>query len=117
MFSNRYCCETKYTPSMYAVLQAEISTHPTNKVNVSQGNSTSFSVTAMGEELTYQWQKNGMNLENNNASKFEGVVTMKLTVNDVQVQDAGRYKCVVTNGAGDNVTSREATLSVGEEFI
>ena len=55
-----------------------------------------------------------MSLQQDNDNKFEGVSTMTLTVNDVQVGDTGTYRCVVTNGAGDSVTSGEATLTVGE---
>ena len=55
-----------------------------------------------------------MNLQSSNDNKFEGVLMMTLTVNDVQSEDAGTYRCVVTNGAGHNVTSNQATLTVGK---
>ena len=66
---------------------------------------------ASGDELTYQWQKNGASVPGN-ASRYEGVSTAVLTINDTEVDDAGTYRCIVFNGAGDNVTSNEANLTI-----
>ena len=90
-----------------------ITKHPSDK-KVSHGNSTAFFVEAIGDGLTYQWQKNNMSLQPTNGKKFEGVDTMTLTVNDVDIQDSGTYRCVVTNGTGNNVISNEVTLTVGK---
>ena len=68
---------------------------------------------ASGDELTYQWQNNGINILSND-SRFEGGSKDVLTIRDVQIDDAGEYKCIVFNGAGDNVTSNEATLTVSK---
>ena len=84
-------------------------------MTVPEGTSATFSVEASGDGLSYQWQRDNMSLQQDNENKFEGVHTMTLTVNNVQVGDAGTYRCVVTNGAGDNVTSNEANLTVGEK--
>ena len=94
------------------VSPAIVNTHPSNKI-VSQGGSVNFSVIASGEELTYQWQRNGINISSN-GTKFHGVSKAVLTINDAKVVDAGKYKCIVFNGAGDNDTSNEATLTVGK---
>ena len=90
-----------------------ITKNPSDK-KVPHGNSATFSVAAFGDGLTYQWQKNNMSLQTTNGSKFEGVDTMTLTVNDVDIQDSGTYRCVVTNGTGNNVISNQATLKVGK---
>ena len=68
---------------------------------------------ASGDVLTYQWQRNGTNILHND-SRFEGVSKAVLTINDAKVDDAGKYKCIVSNGAGDSVTSSEATLTVSK---
>ena len=46
--------------------------------------------------------------------KFEGVYTRILTVNDVQVEDTGLYKCIVFNEAGDGTKSNEAILQISK---
>ena len=86
--------------------------HPSNKI-LTQGGRTNFSVMASGDGMTYQWQRNGMNIEANN-NRFEGVFENILIINDIQIQDAGEYKCIVFNGAGDNATSNEAILTVSK---
>ena len=78
-----------------------------------EGGTTNFSVNASGDGLTYQWQRNGTNILHND-SRFEGVSKAVLTINDVEVDDTGMYKCIVFNGAGDSVTSNEATLTVSK---
>ena len=90
-----------------------ITKNPSDK-KVPHRNLATFSVAAFGDGLTYQWQKNNMSLQPTNGSKFEGVDTMTLTVNDVDIQDSGTYRCVVTNGTGNNVISNQATLTVGK---
>lgn len=68
---------------------------------------------ASGGGLTYKWQRNGENIPSNN-SRFEGVFEAVLTINDTKVEDAGVYECIVYNGAGDSITTNEATLSVSK---
>ena len=66
---------------------------------------------ASGDGLTYQWQKNDANISGND-SRIEGVLDDTLIITDAKAEDAGVYKCIVINGAGDSITSNEATLSV-----
>ena len=76
----------------------------------------SFNVTiheAMEEEFTYQWLRNGLDLMEK-PGKFEGVTASELMIVDPWNEDEGSYWCVIVNGAGDNVTSNEAFLSVGK---
>ena len=68
---------------------------------------------ASGDGLTYQWQRNDTNISGYD-SRFEGVFDAVLTIKDAGVEDIGKYKCIVFNGAGDNVTSNEATLTVSK---
>jgi hypothetical protein len=94
------------------VSSANITTHPSDKI-VSEGGSVTFSVNASGDELTYQWQRNGANVPGND-SNFEGVSTAVLKIKVAEVDDAGMYRCIVLNRAGDNATSNEATLTVSK---
>ncbi len=70
---------------------------------VAAGDSATFSVTASGDALTYQWYFNG--------SAFSGGTTSSLKITNVRTSDAGDYTVVVTNAAG-NITSNKATLTV-----
>ena len=58
---------------------------------------------ASGGGLSFQWQKNGVDIS--------GATSATLSLTDLQLTDAGNYRCVVTNSAG-NVTSNEAILGV-----
>ena len=70
---------------------------------------------ASGDGLIYQWQRNSINIPDNH-TKYEGVSTAVLKINDAEVDDAGMYKCLVFNGARDNVTSNEAILTVSKSI-
>jgi N-acetylneuraminic acid mutarotase len=83
-----------------------ITTDP-HSITVAIGNPASFTVTATGTNLMYQWRKNGQNLANTNAST--------ITIAAVAAQDAGTYDCVVSSSTASNsVTSAGATLSLND---
>jgi uncharacterized repeat protein (TIGR01451 family) len=67
------------------------------------GQSATFSVTATGPSLTYQWRKDGVNISGATASSF--------TIPSVKTGDAGSYDVVVTDTCG-SVTSTAATLTI-----
>jgi hypothetical protein len=69
-----------------------------------EGLTATFSVTATGSGLTYQWQKNG---------KLVSLATLSiLTAPLVTVADSGAiFRCIVVNSAG-SVSSQGAVLSV-----
>ncbi|MGC4072552.1 MAG: pectinesterase family protein [Nibricoccus sp.] len=84
-----------------------ITTQPAN-VSVNVGGSATFSVVATGTgTLTYQWQKNAVNIA--------GATSSSYTINPVQTVDGASYRVVVTNALG-SVTSNAATLTVGTVF-
>ncbi len=76
--------------------------------NVSVGQSVTFSVTATGTNLTYQWQKNGSNLA--------GATSASYTIPSAQSSDAGNYTVIVTSG-GTTQPSAPAVLTVGSSSI
>ncbi len=78
-----------------------ISLQPANQV-VNPGNSASFSVTATGTELEYQWYR-GQN-------KLSDETNATLTLPSVIPGQIGSYRVVITNFLG-SVTSAAATLS------
>ena len=89
-----------------------ITQHPKNQ-QIPTGGKTTFSIKAEGDNLTYQWQKNGSNVCN--GSRHIGAVTHTLMIRQVNKSDAGRYKCVVKNKVNkDGEVSEEAHLTVCE---
>jgi alpha-tubulin suppressor-like RCC1 family protein/plastocyanin len=74
--------------------------HPQSLV-VNEGESATFSVSAGGAGLAFQWQKNGVNIPDATNTTF--------TIAAVQALDAADYTVVVSNSAGA-VTSVPATL-------
>ena len=70
-----------------------------------------FSVAASGNNLMYQWLKDGAPVVD--GSQYSGASSSTLTVVAVEQDDDGLYSCIVSNGAG-SVTSRSAQLiSIG----
>jgi PKD repeat protein len=79
-----------------------ITTQPLSQT-VCAGTNVTFSVTATGTGLTYQWRKGGVNIG--------GATSATYTITGVAAGDAGNYD-VVVNGTCGNVTSSVATLTV-----
>ena len=67
------------------------------------GQSATFTVTATGSNLIYQWQKNGINIA--------GATSTKLMIAVVAESDEGEYRCIMSNAA-NSVTSTAASLTV-----
>ena len=85
-----------------------IVTQPESRTNLA-GSFATFSVSAAGSTLAFQWQKNGGNLSNDGS--ISGTETSALNVYPVGFADAGDYSVVVSNSSG-TVTSALASLTV-----
>jgi gliding motility-associated-like protein/uncharacterized repeat protein (TIGR01451 family) len=82
-----------------------ITSQPTNQV-ACLGNVTSFSVTATGSGLTYQWRKGTVDILGANASTF--------TINPVSITDtASNYNVIVMGTCLPNDTSINVSLTIG----
>ena len=68
------------------------------------GQPAAFTVTATGDNLTYQWRKGGSNIAT-------GANSATYTIAAVAESDEGGYQCVVSNAA-NSVTSTAASLTV-----
>ncbi len=79
-----------------------ITSQPASLVQCAGTNAT-FTVTATGTGLTYQWQKNTVNIA--------GATNASYTINNITAADAGSYRVVITGTCG-NLTSGTATLTV-----
>lgn len=81
----------------------EISIQPAD-TSVTVGQSASFSITVRGRGLTYQWQRDGVDLS--------GATSATYTLSSTVIGDDGAiFKCVVT-GTNGSVTSSTARLTV-----
>ncbi|PTY02109.1 hypothetical protein DB347_24620 [Opitutaceae bacterium EW11] len=80
----------------------EITAQPASGV-ARVGDSFTFSVTARGDELAYQWTFDG--------SPIAGATSTSLTLSPVQTSQQGSYAVVVSNSTA-SVTSTAATLTV-----
>lgn len=80
-----------------------ITTQPVN-VTVAEGATATFSATATGSRLTYQWQRGATNIPGATSATYTTPVT-------TGADDGATFRVVVTNAAG-TATSSAATLSV-----
>jgi hypothetical protein len=72
-----------------------ITNQPAN-VTTTSTTTTNLTVRAIGSgPLTYQWKTNGVALVN--SSKYSGVTSATLTINNSQVADSGAYTVTVSN--------------------
>lgn len=96
------------TTSNAAVLTVDqaplIGTQPVSQT-VCSGSNVTFSVSATGVGLTYQWYRNG-------TVAIAGATTDTYTITGATAANAGQYHVVVNSSCGTSVTSSTATLTV-----
>lgn len=83
---------------------------PVDATNV-VGGTRSFSVTATGSSLAYQWRKDGINLVN--GGNISGATSATLILSALTTNSAGAYDVVVSNTiCGTTATSLSANLTI-----
>ena len=83
-----------------------ITSQPVSQIMCS-GNTVIFSVTATGTGLTYQWQRDGVNVP--------GATSNTLTLNNITTSNAGNYTAVVSGTSPcSSVISSTAVLTVNQ---
>ncbi len=80
-----------------------ITVHP-QSTSAIEGQTASFSVTATGDSLHYQWQKNSANISGATSATYTTPVT-------AFADNGSTYRCIVSNSAGAE-NSSAATLTV-----
>ena len=91
-----------------------VSGHPANSI-ICDGANTSFSVTATGTAITYQWQvHNGTSWSNvTNGGIYSGATTNTLALTAATTAvNTFQYRCVVSGTCTPAATSNAATLTV-----
>lgn len=90
---------------------SEINLQPTNQIGC-EGCSVSFTVEAKGTDITYQWRKGTVDLDDL-TENTSGVTTAKLTFDPVDLLDAATdYNVVITGDCAPVVTSSNASLTI-----
>lgn len=102
------------TPSSFVTLEVNsepsITAEPTDQT-ACVGSSVSFSATATGTGLTYQWRRGNLNLSN--GGSISGANFPTLTINPVDSADSAiDYNVVITGTCSPLSTSMDASLSV-----
>ncbi|RFM33960.1 PQQ-dependent sugar dehydrogenase [Chitinophaga silvisoli] len=88
----------------YDTTQLPVIVNQPQSQSIVSGDPVAFSVTSSGAlPLTYQWQKNGVNIAGATADTF--------LIAAVAAADAANYRCIVSNSAGKD-TSDNAKLTV-----
>lgn len=90
----------------HTVVEPNITVQPVDEKGVLPNESVTFSVTASGDMLTYQWfrvSRDGLK------SQIVGATEEMYTIDRVGEEDEGMYFCLVSNDA-DSVNSTAAVL-------
>ena len=92
--------------------------NPSNP-SICSGQSASFTVTAGGSGLSYQWQANGSNISGSGSQSIysgyisnSGASSSTLSISNVTGLNNYTYDCVVTGSCGSPNVSSAATLTV-----
>jgi hypothetical protein len=109
VFFNDTATTEIYTLSLHDALP--IYTTQPKDVTAAAGGNVTFTVTASGVELTYQWQYCNPGSSTWRNSPAAGNKTATLTIPATTDRSGNKYRCVVTSG-GESVTSDAATLTV-----
>lgn len=113
---NSTLCWSTASSSIVMVIDAAptVSSHPSN-ASVVVGSNGSFSVTASGTSLTYQWQEDqGGGFSNlTDGGVYSGSSTSTLTLTGVTSgMNAWQYRCIVSGTCTPSATSNSATLTI-----
>ncbi|MCS7000616.1 MAG: immunoglobulin domain-containing protein, partial [Candidatus Kapabacteria bacterium] len=94
------------TQNLTLAAPTAVTGHP-QSVSLCEGATATFSVTATGANLTYQWRRNG--------TPISGATQATLTLTNVSQAQAGTYDCAVSGACGQPVTSNGATLTISPQ--
>ena len=92
----------------------KITQHPECK-SVATGQPTTFIVEATGDNFHYQWQKDGIDLSDDDRHRDTGTHTLGI-VKVEKSDNKARYRCLVKNEIGEEF-SKDALLTVSKLVI
>ncbi len=79
-----------------------------------EGTTATFSVTATGTNLMYQWRKGAVNLIN--GGDISGATSATLTIANIETADEGLYYVVITGKCSSEI-STSVQLSVDDNAV
>jgi hypothetical protein len=85
----------------------EITSSPSSRT-ASTGSNFSISVSSVGDDLNYQWFKNGNQISNESGPELQFL--------NASLEDNGQYYCMITNDCG-SVESEIAQITIVEEGL
>ena len=88
---------------VHKVITPPVITQNPSNLTVNEGQSASFTVSATGIDLNFQWKKDG--------TSISGATTSTFSLTSAATTDNGTYVCVVNNSAG-SLQSSSAMLTV-----
>jgi hypothetical protein len=108
------CGSTYVSENMSLILGdgAIISDQP-DDLTVQVGDPAVFSVSAAGVSLTYQWQRDGVDLIDD--GRILGATDSQLVILSAELDDAGEYICRIDSLGPCTVPTDPATLTVGDD--
>ena len=91
----------------------KIAQHPKDQ-SVATRMDMDFSIKATGDNLLFQWKKDGHDLSDND--KYRGTKTHTLRIIAVEESDKAHYSCLVKNDVGE-VLSDPAILRISKFLV
>jgi len=116
----QYRCEVKDTygnvvysnpATLYYGSKATITKQPVN-IKIAAGKTATFSLTAAGDGLTYQWYWRKNSSSEWGVCGFTGARTAAMQVPAIAARNGYQYQCVVKDKYGNSVTSSAVTFTV-----
>lgn len=104
------------TLTVTAVSPIEITQQPKD-AEAALGDTIHMTVKATGDSLEYQWQYLAPGKTEWANCGLEGRKTDDMTVPVTQGRDQQKYRCIITDAAGNSVISDVVTLTVGEPVV
>lgn len=109
-------CESPATDVILTIYGGiNISSQP-QALTICPGDNATFSVTASGYNITYQWQENGVNISTGGI--YSGATTSTLILTNPDNSKNGKsYRCVISSSCGTSpVNSSAAILTINPGF-
>jgi gliding motility-associated-like protein len=95
---------------IYEPTQIDAQTDPIDPARC-VGDPITFTVSASGSNLTYQWKKDGANLST--GGTITGANSPSLNISSLSISDGGVYQCLVEGSYGD-ITTDASILTVND---
>jgi hypothetical protein len=105
-------CQTRWSSDASITVNpaATLVTNPVGNTKC-EGQTTTFSVSASGVDIQYQWYKGGILL--NNSTRITGVQTNTLTITGIVKGDQDSYSCTIRDNC-NSINSATSILTVRE---